>query len=63
MSQYTEETKKILDDFTHALEVHPDADRAFVEQIKALVAQGKITHSQAIQEVVTTLKETVPDEP
>lgn len=62
MSQYTEEAKKILDDFTHALETHPDANRAFVEQVKALVEQGKLAQRQAIQEAITSLKETMPDE-
>jgi hypothetical protein len=63
MNQYTEEAKKILDDFTRALETHPDANRAFVEQVKALVEQGKLAQRQAIQEAITSLKETMPDEP
>jgi hypothetical protein len=62
MNQYTEEAKKILDDFTRALETHPDANPAFVEQVKALVEQGKIAQRQAIQKAITSLKEAAPDE-
>jgi hypothetical protein len=62
MSQYTEEAQNILDDFIHALEAHPDADRAFVEKIKALVAQGKIAQHQAIQKAITSLEEMACDE-
>jgi hypothetical protein len=63
MNQYTNEARRILDDFTRALEAHPNANQEFVKQIKALVEQGKITHRQAIQEAITTtLKEAALDE-
>jgi hypothetical protein len=63
MSQYTVEVQRILADFVAALESHPQASKKFVAQIRLMIQQGTLTQSAAIQEAITILEETPPNEP